>query len=45
MTVSDVKMSKVLYQAGYQANSKYIERIRRDLGIEPLLRRKRRRTS
>lgn|GEM_PF-6066614 len=36
LTVSDANMSQVLNERGFTVNSKYVERTRRSLGIEPL---------
>lgn len=37
MTVSDVAMCKILSEAGYSVNPKWVERFRRQLEIEPLI--------
>jgi transposase len=36
LSVSDAEMSRILNEKGYPVNVKYVERIRRSLGIEPL---------
>lgn len=36
MTISDAAMSKILTEAGYPVNSKWVERLRRNLDISPL---------
>jgi hypothetical protein len=35
MTVSDAAMAEILKKAGYDVNAKYVERVRRSLGIKP----------
>lgn len=40
MTVSDTRMARILSRAGYEVNSKYVERLRHTQGIDPLFRRK-----